>query len=244
MTTPPGPDEPRYATGYGGARYPLPEGAPAPQQPGPPPAGTGGGYPYGQQGPAGQQGFSGQQSPPGQPYGPYGQQQYSPYGQDRADPYGLTKEPAPARPGTVVLGLVLMVLAVLPFLAFGLLFLIVPLGPDVIPPDVLDTPGLAEAGITSVNVLVGIVRSVGVAFLVLSLLYLAFVVIGFLGRNWARILVAVMTGGFAIMLLLGVVSTIAGDPLAATVLLVPVVLSVVGIILWFLPQASRWYASR
>ena len=29
MTTPPGPDEPRYATGYGGARYPLPpEGAP------------------------------------------------------------------------------------------------------------------------------------------------------------------------------------------------------------------------
>jgi len=233
MTTPPGPDEPRYATGYGGARYPLPPegapGSPVPQQyPGAQP------YPTGQQYPSGQQ----DQLAGGYPYG----QQYSPYG---PPPAGTGGDAAPARrPGSVVLGLVLMALAALPFLAFGLLFLLAPLGPGLFPADVLATPGLAEAGITSVDQLFGLLRAGGAVLTGLAVVYLVIAVIGFLGRNWARILTAVMTGGFAVLLLLVVLSAIAVDPLSAMFLLVPLVLSVAGIILWFVPRASRWYASR
>jgi hypothetical protein len=241
MTTPPGPDEPRYATGYGGARYPLPpEGTPgssAPQYPGAPQ------YPD----------ASGQQPPVGQQYGqqyPYGQQQYQPTGGYPYSPYGPppagtdSDAAPPSRPGSVVLGLVLMTLAVLPFLAFGLLFLLAPLGPELFPPDVLATPGLAEAGITSADQLVGLLRASGAVLTGLSVVYLVIVVIGFLGHGWARILTAVMTGGLAVLLLLVVLSAFAVDPLSAVFLLVPLVLSVAGIILWFVPRASRWYASR
>jgi hypothetical protein len=109
---------------------------------------------------------------------------------------------------------------------------------------VLATPGLAEAGITSVDQLFGLLRAGGAVLTGLAVVYLVIAVIGFLGRNWARILTAVMTGGFAVLLLLVVLSAIAVDPLSAMFLLVPLVLSVAGIILWFVPRASRWYASR
>ncbi len=217
MSTPP--EEPRYGTGYGGARYPLPEG--------------------------------GQQQPPAeQPGGPYAPQsgpyaQYSPYGPYTPPPAGLEEQvERPARPGVVVVGLVLLLLAALPFLAFGLLFLLVPLGPDVLPPTILDNPQLRDAGITDIGVLVSAVRFLGGLFAVLALVYAVFVVIGFTGRNWARILVAVMSAGFAAFLLLGLVSGGAGDPASALILLVPVLLVVGGIATWFVPQANRWYAAR
>ena len=232
MTTPPGPDEPRYATGYGGARYPLPPegalGSPTSQQ-----------HPGPQQLPTGQY-PSGQQDQPtgGYPYG----QQYSPYGAPTA---GTGADPAPSRrPGSVVLGLVLMALAALPFLAFGLLFLLVPLGPELFPPDILATPGMAESGITSIDQLVGILRTGGAVLTGLAVGYLVIVVVGFLGRNWLRILTAVVTGVFAVLLLLVVLSAIAVDPLVAVFLLVPLVLLLAGIGSWFVPSASHWYASR
>ncbi len=250
MTTPPGPDEPRYATGYGGARYPLPpEGAPGPGAPDPGAAQPPGApqYPGATQYPGAPQYPGASQYPPPQPYQPTGGY---PYGQPYASPYGpppagTDGTPTPTvRPGAVVLGLVLMVLSALPFLGFGLLFLLAPLGPELFPPDLLATPGVAEAGITSVEQLVALLRTGGAVLTGLSVVYLVFVVIGFLGHNWARILTAVLTGASAVLLLLGVLSTVATDPLSAVILLVPLVLSVAGIVMWFRPPASRWYASR
>ncbi len=210
------PEEPRYGTGYGGARYPLPPGqdqqptqqAPAPQ----------GGYPYGQ---------------------------YSPYGPYTPPAPGLGGvQPPPSRPGIVILGLVLVVLSALPYLAFGVLFLVAPLGPDLIPPDTLDNPQFRELGVTDFDVLVTAFR-VGAGIVAgLALVYLLFAVIAFTGRNWARILVAVMTAGFAAFALLGVVSALGADPAGAAILIGPVVLAVVGVVTWFAPQANRWYAKR
>jgi hypothetical protein len=210
-------EEPRYATGYGGARYPLPPqgeqgAAPAPGQ-------GGGGYPYAQ---------------------------YSPYGPYTPPPAGLPSSglEKPARPGIMVLGLVLLALAALPFLAFGLLFLVAPLGPEVLPPDILDNPQLRDAGVTDIGLLISAVRLMSGILAGLAAVYLLFAVLAFTGRNWARMLVAVMTAGFSLFLILGVTSAVAADPLGAVLLLVPVVLSVAGLATWFAPQANRWYAAR
>lgn len=212
MSTPP--EEPRYATGYGGARYPLPEGAPQPPAPSTP---TGPG-----------------DRPPAQ-YSPYGPYSPPPAGLQAGDPE------RPARPGLMVLGLVLLVLAALPFLVFGVVFLV---GSDLIPPNILDNPQLRDAGVTDIGVLVAAIRLLGGVFTVLALLYVLFAVLAFTGRNWARILVAVMTAGFSAVLLLGLVSGAGADPASAATLLVPVLLAVGGLVTWFVPQANRWYAAR
>lgn len=217
MSTPP--EEPRYGTGYGGARYPLPPDGGQ--------SAHGGGYPYG--------------GPGGPPQGGG----YSPYGPYTPPPAGLDKPAAPPRrPGVMTVGLVLQVLASLPFLAFGLLFLLVPLGPDILPPEVLDNPQLRDAGVTDVNLLVQALRLMGGVLAALAVIYVVLLVVGFTGRNWARILVAVMTAGFTVFLLLGVTSAAATDPLGAVVLLAPVVLAVAGLVTWFLPAANQWYARR
>lgn len=215
MTTP---EEPRYGTGYGGARYPLPPGQE--QQPT-------------------------QQAPQQMPQGGYPYGQYSPYGPYSPPAPGLESvQPPPRRPGIVTLGLVLVVLSALPFLAFGVLFLVVPLGPDLLPPDILDTPQFRDAGITDVELLITGFRVVAGLLAGLALIYLLFAVFAFTGRNWARILVAVMTAGFAAFLLLGALSALGADPVGLVILVVPVVLAVGGVATWFAPQANRWYASR
>jgi hypothetical protein len=212
MSTPGG-EDPRYGTGYGGARYPLPQG-----EQGAPPAPDQGGYPYGQ---------------------------YSPYGPYTPPPAGLSSGiEKPQRPGIMILGLVLLILAATPFLIFGLVFLLAPLGPDVLPPTILDNPQLRDAGVTDINLLVSAVRFAGGVLAGLAAVYVLFAVLAFTGRNWARILVTVMTAGFALFLVLGIASAVATDPLGAVVLLVPVVLSVGGVVTWFVPQANRWYATR
>lgn len=210
-------EEPRYGTGYGGARYPLP---PQGEPPAPPAPSQPGGYPYGQQ----------------SPYGPY-----------TPPPAGLSGgggPEKPTRPGIVILGLVLLILAALPFLAFGLVFLVAPLGPDVLPPNILDNPQLRDAGVTDIELLVSALRFAGGVLAALAAVYVLFAVIAFTGRNWARILVAVMTAGFSLFLLLGITSAAGADPVGAVLLLAPVVLSVAGLVTWFLPQANRWYAAR
>lgn len=231
---------PTYGTGYGGVQYPYPEGqAPAPQQP----------YP-GQQSSPGQQSHPGQQPYPGQapqgyPYNPYAPS--SPYGQSPygGHPAGLDdKASGPvARPGILVVALVLKVLAALPFLAFGVLVLVAPLDSSTIPPEVLDNPDIAAAGVT-VETLLSIVRVFGVVFVVLSLLYVLFAVLAFLGRNWSRILVTVMTAGFSLFLLFAAVSGGAADPASAGILLLPVVLAVAGVVILFLPASNAYFARR
>ena len=66
-------------------------------------------------------------------------------------------------------------------------------------------PALAEAGVTP-DLLVSAVRVAGGLMAVLALLYVIFAVLAFRGRNWARILVTVMTVGFALLLLSGLVT--------------------------------------
>ncbi|MBW0118169.1 hypothetical protein [Pseudonocardia abyssalis] len=218
---------PAYGTGYGGVQYPYPEGqAPAPQppvQPYPGPANQGQSYPY-------------------NPYGqasPYGQSPYGGY------PAGLDdKASGPVtRPGIMVLALVLKVLAALPYLAFGVLFLVVPLDASLIPPELLDAPELAEAGLTT-ETLLSVVRVIGGFFAVLAVLYILFAVLAFAGRNWSRILVTVMTVGFALFLLFAAVSGGAADPASAAILLGPVALAVAGVVILFLPASNAYFSRR
>lgn len=213
------PDAPQpYGTGYGGAQYPYP----------------------------GDQGLAPGQQPQGYPYNPYAQA--SPYGQP---PYGGGQYPAglddkataPAvRPGVMVLGLVLLILSALPFLVFGVAFLVVPLDTSLIPPDLLDTPELAGSGITA-ETLLSFVRILGGIILVLAALYVVFAVLAFVGHNWARILVAVMTGGFSLFLLFGAFSGGAADPASAAIVLAPVGLAVAGVVLMFVTASSRYFAT-
>lgn len=224
MTTPPDPEQGQPN--------------PGPYSPAPGSYGTGYGgvrYPYpGDQGPT---------SPAtGYPYNPY-----NPYGGSGTDQYpaGLdqtTPPPAP-RPAALVAGLVLMILAALPFLFFGALFLLLPFDASTIPPELLDNPQVAAAGVTP-EALVSLLRTAGAILLALSLLYIGFAVLAFTGRSWARILVTVMTTGFSVMLLLGLASGGAADVASAVLILLPIVLSVGGLTLFFLGSSNRYFATR
>ena len=104
-----------------------------------------------------------------QPYNPYGNQPYgsaegqggyaySPYGTPPPYPAGLDDggvAPTP-RPGVMVGALVLLILSALPFLVVGAL-MVLAVGPDVLPPEILNDPRLAEAGLTP-ELLVSAVR--------------------------------------------------------------------------------------
>ncbi len=236
MTTPPDPkgqphpvQQPApYGTGYGGARYPHPGG----DQP-----------PYGQQ-PAYGQPVYGQPAHGQQPYGqqPPGEYPYSPYGTGPAGLGGPDGAPA-RRPAIMVLALVLKILAMLPFLAAGVLFLLLPLDAATLPPGLVDNAQLAEAGITT-ETLVSFVRIIGGVFLALALLYVLFAALAFTGRNWARILVTVMTVGFVAFLLLGLTGGVnAADPATLAFLLGLIILPVAGVVILFLPPSNRYFSS-
>lgn len=232
MTTPPDPEQGQpnpgpyspapgsYGTGYGGVRYPYP-GDQGPTPPGGPSPSTG--YPYNPHNPYGG-------------YGGHGADQY-PAGLDHTTP------PAAPRPAALVAGLVLMILAALPFLLFGALFLLLPFDASTIPPELLDNPQVAAAGVTP-EALVSLLRTAGGILLALSLLYIGFAVLAFTGRSWARILVTVMTTGFSVMLLLGMASGGAADVASAVLILLPIVLSVGGLTLFFLGSSNRYFATR
>jgi hypothetical protein len=252
VSTPPDPEkgqpypgqqgQPTYGTGYGGVQYPYPAGdgptqqtpypgQPHPGQPGPGQPGPG--QPYPGQSPQGGSPY---------PYNPYAQA--SPYGQSPYGGYpaGMGDRPAPvSRPGIMVVGLVLSILSALPFLAFGVLFLVVPLDTSVIPPELLDAPELAQAGLTPESLL-SFLRVFGGIFAALALIYILFAVLAFTGRNWARILLAVMTGSFSVFLVFGAVSGGAADPASAVILLAPVALAVGGAVILFLAPSNAYFS--
>jgi hypothetical protein len=189
------------------------------------------------------------QSPYGQP-GQYGQAQpYNPYGQPGQ--YGGTSWGAAAgmgpddtkplrRPGIMVLALVLLILSSVPFLLAGAGLLALPLETGAIPPELEQQ--LQQAGFTP-EMAISALRGVAVIILVLALLYVLFAVLAFLGRNWARIILTIMTVGFTLMLLAGTLTGAAADPGSLVVVLVIAALSVGGTIIMFLPQPSRWFGS-
>jgi hypothetical protein len=218
---------------------------------------------YGQPGQYGQQPQGGYGQPP--PYNPYAQQGQPPYGQpgqygqpQQYNPYGQPGQYAGTpfgaeaagmgpddtkplrRPGIMVLALVLLILSSVPFLLIGAGLLALPLETGAIPPEVEQQ--LQQAGFTP-EMAISALRGVAVVILVLALLYVLFAVLAFLGRNWARIILTIMTVGFTLMLLAGTLTGAAADPGGLVVVLVIAALSVGGTIIMFLPEPGRWFGS-
>jgi hypothetical protein len=210
---------------------------------------------YGQYGSGGQYGQQPAYGQPGsygnQPYGQYGNQPYgspdskdayaySPYG--TPPPYSAgSADDSARRPGVMLGALIMLILSALPFLAVGVL-LAVAIGAEVLPAELFNDPRLAEAGVTP-DVLISALRVGGAVMAVLALLYIIFAVLAFRGRNWARVLVTVLTVGFALLLLSGLVTGTTADASGLIVLLVIIALSVGGTVLMYLPPAARFFAN-
>lgn len=213
---------------------------------------------YGQQYPPPGQGAHpaqnpGYQQPPTSSYNPYGQQQYPDYSQF---PAAFPADVPPARrPGSLYVALLLFVLATLPFLGGAAAILI---GGATIQ-SMIPAEQLAEfETLTGVNV-VSLVVGLGVFIGVVALLYLIFVILAVVGRNWARILTTIMTVIFLLIdgffVLAGITAggaAAANDPSLAgpeflvglLVVAAPGILALIGMILLFLPGANRFYAAR
>jgi hypothetical protein len=186
----------------------------------------------------------GQQPYPAQPYPAPGQ---PPYGYS---PYGSPVPPLPAgpgddapvrRPGAMALGLVLMVVAAVPFLFLGVSALLTPLAASDIPPETLNDPRLTAAGITP-ELLISAARVLAGVFIVVALLYLLLATFAFRGRNWARILVTVLSVGF-VLLLAAVLVGGAGVGGLLVVVAVVAVAVVGGVVTLFLPDSNRFFAA-
>lgn len=139
-------------------------------------------------------------------------------------------------------GLIMIIVSTLPSLLSGLVFAAFA-SPDVVPPEVFSDPRIAEAGFTP-ELLLSAMRVGGVIVLVTAVLYLLFAVLAFRGRNWARIVLTVMTAVFAGLLLLGLLGGGAADPAGLVLVLVVLGLSVGGTILMYSPPAARYFAGR
>ena len=164
---------------------------------------------------------------------------YSPYGSS----YPTPVEPAPPRrPGLVVLSLLLTILASAPFLGLGLLLLLVPLAADTLPDELSENPRLLAAGATP-ELLISALRLVGGVMLAAALIYLLFGILAFAGRNWARISMAVLTVGFALLLVAGLVASGGAVDTVSTLGLVLVVL-LGSLAILFSPRVNAWYAHR
>jgi hypothetical protein len=163
---------------------------------------------------------------------------YSPYGK----PYPALPEHVPSvrRPRLLVVAPALMVLAALPFLLFGALFVAAPV--DAIAQEVLASPNMQQAGATK-ELVVSAMRILGGIIFVVALLYVVFGFLAFIGRNWARIVAAVLTAGFALLLMAGIVAS-GGAVDTITLASVLLVLVVGAVAILFSPGANAWYAAR
>jgi hypothetical protein len=142
----------------------------------------------------------------------------------------------------MVLSLVLMIVAALPFVVFGAVLLLIPLNAANIPSEVLNSPRLQQAGATP-ELLITAMRLVGGVVLAVAVLYLLFGILAFAGRNWARIITTVLTVGFALPLVLGLV---AGGGAIDTISISGglLVMIVAAVVILFSPRANAWYAYR
>ncbi|MFC4942542.1 hypothetical protein [Pseudonocardia sp. GCM10023141] len=216
-----------------------------------------GGYsppgPYGQPGQGQQPGY-GQQPPYGGQQGPYGGQ--SPYGANQRqpglayNPYGTPyqagaagRDTGPKRPPIMVVGLVMIVISALPFLAFGILFAVAPLNVDNISTQIINNPQVAQAGITA-QTFVSVLRWVAGVIAVIGVLYVVFAVLAFLGRGWARILLTIMSVIFALLLVFSLVTQLGGDGSSLLIVLGLAVLCIGGTVTFFLGDANRYFAGK
>ena len=165
---------------------------------------------------------------------------YSPYG----TPYtAAPPEPVPTapRPRLLIAVPVLMVLAALPFLLFGALFVAAPVAG--IAQEVLASPNMQAAGATEALVVVGRTGAGRGDPRRRAALPASSASSPSPGRNWARIATAVLTGGFALLLVAAlVVSGGAIDTITLASVLLVLILGAVAIL--FSPGANAWYAAR
>jgi hypothetical protein len=233
---------------------------------GAPPAGQYGGQPgqydpYGQQ--AGQPGpYYGQPGQYGAQPGQYGQPAYNPYnqpGQYGGQPYpggqggyaynpystpypaGLDQDDAaPAeRPRIMIMSLLFVILSALPFLGIGILLLVAAEnGAQAFDPEQLRQ--IEEAGVSVAE----IIRVAGGILLVVAALYVGFAVLAFIGHNWARIILTIMTAGFTLLALSTVFSGLGGDNASLLFMLVVTILSIAGTVILYLPDARQFFAGR
>lgn len=168
---------------------------------------------------------------------------YSPYG----SPYPAPPEhrqsahhPSAAKPRVLVLAPAFMVLASLPFLLFGALFVAAPL--DAIAAEVLASPNMQQAGATK-ELVVSAIRLVGGVVLGVALLYVVLGFLAFAGRNWARITTAVLTVAFVFLLVAALV--LSGGAIDTITLASGLLLLISGAVaIFFSPRANAWYAAR
>jgi hypothetical protein len=125
----------------------------------------------------------------------------------------------------MVLGLVLMTLAALPFLLTGVYGLVT-----------ITATGIA-GGLSDLEQQLVLLLGLVVAF---ALGYLLFAVMAFRGRNWARILVTVLNVGF-VLLLIGRLPWGNFGLLGLPGLFLIVAL-VSGVVILFLPDANRYFS--
>jgi hypothetical protein len=222
---------------YGDSGQPGQYGQPA--QYGPPPGQYGdSGQPgqYGQQ--QGQPGQYGQ-GPAATPYPGGTQYAYNPYGPQQ--PAGLDSPPEPvSRPGSVALALALLIAATLPFVALGVIGLVVPITPETFPAGLELDQTLADNNLTFETFVTGI-RVMSGILLVIAAVYILLAVLAFRGINGARITLTVLTALFGAALLILFLPAAFEDPLAF-VFVLPVVLSAAGVVLLFRGPAGRYFA--
>jgi hypothetical protein len=146
-------------------------------------------------------------------------------------------DPPAARPGIMVLALVLLIVSTLPAILGGFMVILAP-GELV---DLAGTPAQLEqlraAGVQPESVV-----AFGGAFVLgIALLYVLFAVLAFTGRNWARIVVAIMTAGFTLMTLATGVTGLPPAELAFTLVMVGA--AIAGTVILFMPEPSRWFTT-
>jgi hypothetical protein len=139
----------------------------------------------------------------------------------------------------MILSLLMLILSSLPFLGLGLVLVVAAEnGAQLFDP--AQTRQLEEAGVSAAE----IIRIVGAVILVISVLYIGFAVLAFLGHNWARIIVAIMTAGFTLLALSTVFTGLSADNSSLLFTVAVTILAVAGTVILFMPEARRFYASR
>jgi hypothetical protein len=185
-------------------------------------------------------------------YGPPPQRPPTESGGYAYSPYGAPFQGAPAarpsastratRPPILWIGLALVLLSAVPFLLAGVLLLVAQLNPNAVSPEFMTR--ITDAGYTLDQAVQG-VRALGGVLAGLAAIYVLFAVLATVGRNWARIVLLLFTGLFAVSLLLALlVLGVAGDAATLAVIGGVLVLSVAGTVIFFLPPARQFYARR
>ncbi|WP_199796767.1 LapA family protein [Pseudonocardia dioxanivorans] len=175
---------------------------------------------------------------------------YNPYADGGSGPSGGAAAPV-ARPAGVWVGMILLVISALPYLAYGV---VIALASNQFTSRI-STDDLARLQQANIN-LTQIALIAGVVLIAFAVLHIALSIAAFMGRNGGRVTVTVfvvlytllIAGGVASLFALagqrGVTVDLAVDPLGLAIGVGPLVLAIVGVVLLYAGGASTWFRSR